>query len=316
MTVSVVIPTYNRSETLKRTLLAYLEQTGDHRIIEILVVNDGSTDATERVISECQTTKLTVRSLYQSNQGLAAARNHAIREAAGDVILFGDDDIIPSPGLTAEHVAWHDQHAEEELGVLGYVPWLPDVRPTPFMKWSGLYGPQFNFGFFKGGSRLPFQFGYFCNTSVRASFLRKNGIFSEAFRTYGYEDLELSYRLMQKGYKLLYNPKAFGYHNKFETFNDTLRRVDKLYGSWPEFAKTEAGEAFLRLWQESSRHRRSPGASLSKDTKRMLKRVTVPLLRPLLDTRISLPDWVYEQVFYHYVTPFNLVVGTATDGQL
>lgn len=315
VTVSVIIPTYNRAHILRRTLRAYLEQTGDHRILEILVVDDGSIDNTQAVISSCQNEQIHVRSLYQTNQGLAAARNHAVREAKGDLILFGDDDIIPAPEMTAEHVAWHDRDADGNLGVLGFVPWLPEVKPTPFMKWSGLYGPQFNFGFFKSGLPLGFQFGYFCNTSVRTKFLLENGFFSEAFRTYGYEDLELSFRLMKKGYKLLYNPRAIGYHNKFETFANTLHRVNKLYQSWPEFATTEAGEHFLKLWSQSVERRKSSNASLAKQLLRSLKGAVVPLLRPLLDTHLPLPSWLYEQVFYHYVTPFGSIVGVRSEAQ-
>jgi glycosyltransferase involved in cell wall biosynthesis len=308
MQVSVVIPTYNRAETLRQTLQGYAGQTGDHRILEILVVDDGSSDHTRTVAEECAAQGLPIRYLRQVNLGLAAARNHAIREACGDLILFGDDDIIPSPQLTAEHVAWHDQYPEEHIGVLGYVPWLPAVRPTPFMRWSGLYGPQFNFGYFQPGKQVGFQHGYFCNTSVYASFLKKHGIFSEAFRTYGYEDVELSYRLGLKGYKLLYNPNALGYHNKYERLDDAQRRIEKLYASWPEFARTEAGREFLRIWRASKRSRPTGAKAVVRSALAPVKRAAVPLLRPLVDTHLPMPRWVYEQVFYHRLTSFATVV--------
>ena len=176
------------------------------------------------------------------------------------------------------------------------------------MRWSALYGPQFNFGFFTPGQELGFQFGYFCNTSVHASFLRKHGVFSEAFRTYGYEDIELSFRLMKKGYRLLYNPAACGFHNKFETFEDTLRRVEKLYRSWPKFAQTQAGEQFLAIWQNGKTDRGKRGGHLARRAVPALKTAIIPVLRPLLDTYMPLPNWVYEQVFYHYVPSFASIV--------
>ena len=199
MQVSVVIPTYNRAEILRQTLDAYARQSGDHRILEILVVDDGSTDHTESVVKECAVLGVPLRYLRQNNSGQAAARNYAVREAKGELILFGDDDIVPSPQMTAEHVRWHRLHPAESNGLLGFVDWLPSVHPTPFMKWSGLYGPQFNYGYFTPGQRLGFEYAYSCNTSVHASFLRKHGVFSEAFRTYGYEDVELFYRLSTAG---------------------------------------------------------------------------------------------------------------------
>ena len=311
MSVTVIIPTYNRAAILAKTLEAYGRQTGDHRIREILVVDDGSTDGTRAVVEKASESCHLVRYLRQTNQGLAAARNHGIREATGDLLLFGDDDIIPSPHLTAEHVKWQDRCPEGNCGVLGYVAWWPEVRPTPFMRWSGLYGPQFSFGRFKQGQQLPYEVAYFCNTSVPAEFLRASGIFSENFRTYGYEDIELSYRLAKKGYRCFFNRDAIGYHNKFETCADTLRRVDQLYRSWPEFAKTEAGQDFLEKWRSN---RSTSKRGVSRQILATLKPVITPFLRPILDTHIPLPKWVYERVFYSYVTSFADIVGEPVSG--
>jgi GT2 family glycosyltransferase len=305
MSVTVIIPTYNRAAILAVTLEAYRRQTGDHRICEILVVDDGSTDETQAVVERASEACQWVRYLRQPNRGLAAARNHGIREAIGDLLLFGDDDIIPSPQLTAEHVKWQDRYPNGNCGVLGHVAWWPEVRPTPFMNWSGLYGPQFSFGYFKQGQELAYEVAYFCNTSIPAVCLREGGIFSESFRTYGYEDIELSYRLAKRGYRCFYNRDAIGYHNKFENCADTIRRVNQLYRSWPEFAKTEAGQDFLRKWRlRKSRSRRG----LARQILGPLKPLAVPLLRPLLDTEVPLPRWVYDQVLYSYVTSFADIV--------
>lgn len=306
MSVTVIIPTYNRAAILEKTLEAYGRQTGDHRICEILVVDDGSADETRAVVKKASEACPWIRYLGQPNGGLASARNHGIREATGDLLLFGDDDIIPSPQLTAEHVKWQDRHPEGNCGVLGHVGWWPEVRPTPFMKWAGLYGPQFNFGYFKQGQQLPYEVAYFCNTSVSAACLREGGIFNENFRTYGYEDIELSYRLAKKGYRCFYNRDAIGYHNKFERCVDTVRRVDQLYRSWPEFAKTEAGQDFLKKWRASGSESER---GLARKVLRPLKPLAVPLLRPLMDSYVPLPGWVYNQVFYSCVTPFADFVG-------
>lgn len=312
MQVSVIIPTYNRAEILRKTLVGYAEQTGDHEMSEVLVVDDGSKDHTAEVVRECaHLFSFPLRYLHQENSGLAAARNHAIREASGDLILFGDDDIIPGPCLAEEHAQWHKKFPEEHIGVLGFVPWLPSVRPTPFMKWSGLYGPQFNFGYFKPGMELDFRHGYFCNTSVKAAFLARHGVFSETFRTYGYEDVELSYRLKKQGYRLLYNPDAIGYHNKYETLENTIQRVEALYRSWPEFGKTEAGQHFLELWRGQRTRPPSVAKSAMKTLLRPFKAAAIPILRPLVNTHIPLPHWMYDQILYHYVTPFSSVVAAS-----
>lgn len=311
MSVTVIIPTYNRDEILRKVLTGYAKQTGDHQMIEVLVVDDGSKDHTASVVEECsRQSPVPVRYLHQENSGLAAARNHAIREARAELLLFGDDDIIPSPGMVAEHVSWHRVNPDPKVGVLGFVTWARELRPTPFMEWSGLHGPQFSFAKFEPGKALDFRFGYFCNTSVKTAFLKDHGIFNESFRSYGWEDLELSYRLTTKGYTLLYHPKAVGYHYKFERFENTRRRVESTYRSLPVFAKTEAGERFLELWRAGNTQKPGGMKALRSKLLKPIKACAMPLFRPLADTRIPLPAWLYDSLFYYYVTPFSRFVAT------
>jgi GT2 family glycosyltransferase len=306
MRISVIIPTYNRAELLEKTLRAYVEQSGDHQICEVLVVDDGSRDHTAAVVEEwSKNPTLSVRYLKQENHGIASARNHAIRKAKGELLLFGDDDVIPGCDMVAHHVAWHDRHPEPNAGLLGLVTWAPEVNATPFMVWSGLYGPQFNFGYFAEDLELDFRHAYFCNTSVKASFLAQNGVFDETFRQYGWEDIELGYRLCTKGYRLLYSSEAVGYHYKFETFENARQRIETLYSTWPVFAKTEAGKRFLELWQVQTAASVTFAEAIVKTLARPLKVAAMPLLRVLADTRIPLPHRLYDMVFYHYVAPFS-----------
>lgn len=85
--VSVVIPTYNRSELLKLTIESILAQT--LRPLEIIIVDDGSTDDTAEV---CARFGAPVRYIRQENGGVSAARNNALRAANGDWIAFCDSD--------------------------------------------------------------------------------------------------------------------------------------------------------------------------------------------------------------------------------
>lgn len=303
--VSVVIPTYNRAEIVRKTLQGYAAQDSIGQILEVLVVDDGSSDNTRSVVEECTRSLLVpVRYLYQQNSGLAAARNHAIREARGDLILFGDDDIVPGQSMVTEHLAWHRRYPEPTVGVLGYVAWAPEVRATPFMEWSGLYGPQFHFGRFKPDTELDYSQSYFCNTSVKVEFLRGNRPFDENFRGYGWEDIEFSYRLYQRGWRLRYNPGAVGFHHKYETFDQTLRRVERLWlGGWPVFVRTEAGKHSSRTWRAQRLQSASQRRSALRRVLDPLKLATVPFLRPLMDSRIKLPDKFYDFVWYHYSKP-------------
>jgi glycosyltransferase involved in cell wall biosynthesis len=86
--VSVVVPTYQGANVVGGAVRSALAQT--HTNLEVLVVDDGSTDATAAVLSTICDPRLHI--FVQQNEGTAAARNHALREARGEYIAFLDSD--------------------------------------------------------------------------------------------------------------------------------------------------------------------------------------------------------------------------------
>jgi glycosyltransferase involved in cell wall biosynthesis len=88
MLISVVIPLYNKANTVKRTIDSVLNQTV--LPLEIIVVNDGSTDGSELVVQQLDHSL--IRLMHQDNGGVSAARNKGIEEAKGDWIAFLDAD--------------------------------------------------------------------------------------------------------------------------------------------------------------------------------------------------------------------------------
>lgn len=95
-TVSAVIPTYNRAHLIKAALESVFTQT--HRVNEIIVVDDGSTDNTAGVIASLGAS---VRYIRQENAGPGAARNRGMREARSDFIAFLDSDDLWVPQKVA-----------------------------------------------------------------------------------------------------------------------------------------------------------------------------------------------------------------------
>lgn len=93
--VSVVIPSFNRAYCIRKAVDSVLAQT--HQDLEIIIVDDGSTDDTANVIHEAYGADPRVRYLYQNNQGVAPARNVGLREAKGDFIALLDSDDIWLP---------------------------------------------------------------------------------------------------------------------------------------------------------------------------------------------------------------------------
>ncbi len=94
--VSVIIPTYNRSEALRDTIASVLRQSEED--LELIVVDDGSTDDTAEVVSRCSDAR--VRYFHQSNGGPASARNCGLAHASGTYVAFLDhDDLWPADFL-------------------------------------------------------------------------------------------------------------------------------------------------------------------------------------------------------------------------
>lgn len=215
--LSVVLPTYNRQSRLRRVLAALERQTYPLDAFEVIVVSDGSTDETNDYLSNIHT-PLQLKAILQPNAGPAAARNNGVRHANGEIILFLDDDVIPTDALVAEHANVHTS----QLGVVVLGPMLspPDFQMFPWVKWEqAMLGKQYdamNKGHFAPTAR---QF-YTGNTSLPVALFRQAGGFDERFRRA--EDIELAYRLADHGACFQFHPQAVGNHYAERSFRSWL----------------------------------------------------------------------------------------------
>jgi GT2 family glycosyltransferase len=210
--ISVVIPTYQRAALLDRCLEA-LRNAEDAEDVEVIVVDDGSTDRTPEILRS----HAWVRSLVQQrNQGPAAARNRGVREARAPLVLFLDDDIVVTPELVGTHLRLHREAADEQLCVLGRVDWHPDLRVTPFMRWLDTSGLQFGYQTWlrEGPVDPPYAAFYTANLSIRRHLVVDAGGFDERFPFPAYEDMELAFRLTKTGLRMRYCPAALAYHSR------------------------------------------------------------------------------------------------------
>jgi GT2 family glycosyltransferase len=131
--VSVVIPTFNRRYCLSRAIDSALRQT--HTNVEVLVVDDGSSDGTAESIRREYPGESRLRYLWQENRGVSAARNHGLREAQGAYIAFLDSDDIWKPWKVELQLAslrrfpeagmvWTDMEAIGPDGAVKYARYL------------------------------------------------------------------------------------------------------------------------------------------------------------------------------------------------
>lgn len=236
MLFSVVIPTYNRAETLARTLQALARQDlaqDEKPLYEVIVVDDGSSDHTQQVcrgLAEGYPTSLAY--LHQENKKQGAARNLGARRATGEYLVFLGDDTVPKTDFLTRHLEDRDS-SDRRVVVIGYTPWARGYPVTRFMEHIGEKGWQFGFSLIEDPENVPFNFFYSSNISLSRTFFLDAGGFDEEFQEYGWEDIELSLRLKAKGMRLTYHPRAIAYHHHPTTLKSFLRRQHKVgYSAW------------------------------------------------------------------------------------
>jgi GT2 family glycosyltransferase len=249
---SVVIPTHNRAVVLHRCLSALAAQTnaGDY---EVLVVDDGSTDETHRVVTSLRKAyPVRLHYFYQPNRKQGAARNLGVRQAKGDWVLFLGDDIVPVSTLLAEHrnhhAKWCDDAFRSKTVVIGYTTWPEDIPTTRFLAYIGEQGWQFGFSLIEDPDRVPFNYFYTSNLSLSRRFFLEAGGFDEDFREYGWEDIELSLRLEKRGMRLVYAPEAKGFHHHpIDIASFVGRQIRVGSSAWNFYRKHPEMESFLSI---------------------------------------------------------------------
>ena len=220
MDISIIIPTYN-SETLSSCLRTLKRQKIDVPF-EIIVIDDGSSNAIRnrhrRLVKEIE---LPIEYVENKHAGPAAARNIGIKRAQGAFLIMLGDDIIVSDNFICEHMDAHkDCH---NIACLGLTLWDEEIQITDFMKFLAPYGIHFSYHNIKDKTNCGYGFFYTSNLSIGRDWFGEN-LFDEDFRFPSYEDIELGYRLEQRGLKIIFNEKALAYHRHLFKEKEYFRR--------------------------------------------------------------------------------------------
>ena len=138
--VSVIIPTYNRAHLLRESIESVLSQT--HRDLELIVVDDGSTDDTEKVVSS-YLPHLTY--LYQEHQGVSAARNKGLERAQGNYLTFLDSDDLWLPTKLQLQMRFMKHHPDALICYTEEIWIRRGVRVNPMKKHKKYSGMIFEY---------------------------------------------------------------------------------------------------------------------------------------------------------------------------
>ncbi|WP_263382426.1 glycosyltransferase [Granulicella arctica] len=211
---SIIIPTFNGASRIGFCLDALIPQVALHNA-EILVVDDGSTDNTAESIERFPKVRLVV----QANAGPAKARNTGAREAHGNILLFTDDDCVPTADWLTEMLAPFSD--PETVGVKGTYRTRQAGLAARFVQTE--YEDKYRL--MAGSADIDFVDTYSA-AFRRDRFLEMNG-YDTSFPVACAEDVELSYRMSTRGWKMKFAPDAVVYHTHPDTFSLYLKKKYK-----------------------------------------------------------------------------------------
>ncbi|MBR1170982.1 glycosyltransferase family 2 protein [Bradyrhizobium liaoningense] len=122
--ISVIVPAFNAANTIHETVSSALNQT--HCNLEVIIVDDGSTDQTGTVAARLAESDLRVRYVYKENGGVASARNRGIAEAQGEFVATLDADDLWYPTKLERQLQRLEQSGPETALVYAWCCWIDD----------------------------------------------------------------------------------------------------------------------------------------------------------------------------------------------
>ncbi|MBI5375971.1 MAG: glycosyltransferase family 2 protein [Candidatus Schekmanbacteria bacterium] len=208
MKISLYIPCFNASLYIKRCLEGVFNQSIN--IDEVLIIDDGSTDNTVQIASKFDVKIIS----HESNKGLAAARNTAIKNSAGDYIASLDSDCVPEKNWIEKLI--HEFRDNKIAGIGGML--VEGYQDKPADLWRAVNMPQ------HWGNELTYnpEFLFGSNNIFRKESLLKVGMYDEALGNNG-EDHHISQKLKSMNYALIYTPAARAVHLRQDTVSSILR---------------------------------------------------------------------------------------------
>jgi GT2 family glycosyltransferase len=252
MKLSVIIVNYNVKYFLEQCLSSVFKATNNISA-EVFVVDNDSTDDSVKMVKEKFTKVILIHN--KENVGFSKANNQAIEQSKGEYVLLLNPDTVVEEDTFEKCIQFMDIHHDAGgLGVKmidGNGIFLPESKrglPTPAVSFYKIFG--FSKLFKKSKLFAKYHLGYLKEDEIneievlsgafmwmRKSVLEKIGYLDEAFFMYG-EDIDLSYRITQSGYKNYYFPEAKIIHYKGEsTKKGNINYVFVFYNAMIIFSK-------------------------------------------------------------------------------
>ncbi len=237
--VSVVIPTFNRRDTLAEILQPVLDDPGTG---EVVVVVDGSRDGSFEMLQEWSLVEPRIRAIFQENAGDSAARQKGIEEATFDVVVVLDDDVVASTGLIAAHARHHTDRGRRL--VLGYMPTRVPQPRSPGQVATVLYAEEYESQCrkYEEDSDAILRSFWMGNMSLSRLGALEVG-FGTRLSIRRHSDMEFGIRCRQAGFEAVFDRSLLAQHSHRRNLKKFVAEArssgearERLMRKYPEFA--------------------------------------------------------------------------------
>lgn len=256
MLASVLIPTFARSDKLANCLASLARQSLDHSQYEVIVGFDGpdaQAEAAARAVWETAGGKARLELIACPREGYTLVRNQILARARGQLLVSLNDDVRPVPDFLKIHVQAHADRKAKGKGeaiIVGASPYCRRENETLLDRLVRSTSIVFFYTAMECAPLDPdrdwgFRHCFGLNFSANLAMVREVGGFFARPHLYGYDDIELGFRLGDRfALPVLYRPEAFAPHDHFYKPMDLIEREHKLgVSAWhfaranPDFAK-------------------------------------------------------------------------------
>ncbi|WP_274655067.1 glycosyltransferase [Paenibacillus humicola] len=265
--LSLIVPTFNRAAYVSKALKSFVNQTLDRSRVEILIIDNNSTDGTKQAVQTAmRSAPCRWRYIREPRQGLHYARNRGITEAQGEIVVFGDDDIIADPAWLSGLFREFETHPSTGIAGGKIVP-IWGREPEPWVFDYGTADLHACFAYLNyGEERLVMTDGYVfgCNFAIRRQLaLEVGGSFPDTFpakfkHLAGTGESGMMDEGRRLGWDAVYLPDAVVYHHidasriSLAYFVDRYERwaVEDVYEAFRSMSKSDAASHLVLLASE------------------------------------------------------------------
>jgi glycosyltransferase involved in cell wall biosynthesis len=244
MTVSAIIPCFNAETTIERAILSVVSQTNP--VFEIIVVNDGSTDNSGRLLEGLKSDYPQLKVIHQENKGVSCARNIAIQAALGNYILTLDADDYFDPSFVEKALIKFSEDASYGGIMCGYVRIVKEKKIKPYIP-----------------SMVSLSYCLVNNGVLACLLLKKEVLLTagayDTAMSKGYEDWDLNIRILKLGYtfgvvkEVLFNYSDIkGSRTAIATKNDLELKL-QIYDKYKDDYTDNARYIFEQLVQQNNK---------------------------------------------------------------